>query len=122
MKKLLTYIFMLCFATTLLAGCSTRSKKVPQEGIWYCRELQVQMVFSKGIRTYAIIDGIKIECDTLNDRGSSYVSVLYQDLERRIPGYQLGDSVFEGECRKLKDNTLYVEDENGDIYEFVRIG
>ena len=72
-------------------------------------------------KTYAIIDGIEIECATLNDRGSNYVGVIYQDLNHKDLGYRLGDSLFEGECRKLTDNTLYVEDENGDIYEFVRI-
>ncbi|MBQ4565590.1 MAG: hypothetical protein IJA48_04505 [Oscillospiraceae bacterium] len=122
MKKIVTVV-ILCLTGILMGGCFTfgYSPKVPQEGIWYCHELQVQMAFSKGIKTYAIIDGIEIECATLNDRGSNYVGVIYQDLNHKDLGYRLGDSLFEGECRKLTDNTLYVEDENGDIYEFVRI-
>lgn len=120
MKKRFTLILAICLILILLTGCTTHSKKVPKEGIWYCNELQIWIDFDTGTNTFAEIDDIKATCTILNDRGSSHISVCYQD-QNKIPGYKMGDAVFEGKCRSLSDNDLYIEDGNGNVYHFVRI-
>lgn len=121
MKKRFICAFAICLILILLTGCTTHSKKVPTEGIWYCDELQISMDFDTDRNTFAVIDDTKITCCILNDRGSSYVSVLYQDFKHKLPRYNMGSTVFAGECQSLNANCLYIEDDEGNVYHFVRV-
>lgn len=121
MQKTFVHTLAFCLILILLTGCTTHSSKVPKEGIWYCKELQIWMDFGVGTNTFAEINDTKVTCTILNDRGSSYISVLYQDHKHKIPGYRMGEAVFAGECRDLTADSLYIEDDEGNLYHFVRV-
>ena len=121
MRKQFIRILALCLLLLLLTACTTHSKNVPTDGIWYCDRLQISLDFGADKNTYAVIDGTKITCCILNDRGSSYVSVLYQDFTQELPGYNMGSTVFEGKCQTLKSDCFYIEDDEGNVYHFVRV-
>jgi len=92
----------------------------PEEGVWYCDDLEIQLSFSEGNETYAIIDGKKVQCVCINDRGAIDFSVLVQ--ERNVPNYGVGDSIFWGQYVSLSESEFVVEDCNTGVrYIFVRL-
>ncbi len=121
MKKLFVIISVIPLVLILLTGCATHNRRVPKAGTWYCEELQIWMDFDDGTNTFVKNGDAQVMCTILNDRGSNYISVCYQDKKVALPGYQIGDTVFGGSCLVLKDNSLYVEDDKGNIYHFIRI-
>lgn len=92
---------------------------VPEEGVWYCDDLGIQLSFSRGDETYAIIDGRKVQCACINDRGAADFSVLVQ--QRDVLNYDIGESVFWGKYISLSENEFVVEDcRTGARYVFIR--
>ena len=92
----------------------------PNEGVWYCDELKIQLSFTLDEETYAIINGEKVICVWGNNTGSSYFSVIVQ--ENGVEGYQIGESFFLGKYKTLTDSELVLEDrESGILYSFVRV-
>lgn len=92
---------------------------VPEEGIWYCEELDMQLSFSSSDDSYIVIDGEKVICSVRNNRGSKTFSLLIQ--ESGVPNYKLGDAVFRGEHVSLTEEAFTVKDRDSrKQYVFIR--
>ena len=90
----------------------------PEEGQWYCEELQLMVSFESSQECYIIKNGEKIICGCEIDRGSSWLSVGCQDEEQGY--YVLGEEVFGGEFVKLEGNILIIlEPQSGREYTFI---
>ena len=93
---------------------------LPEEGIWYCEELDMQLAFSDSDDSYIVIDGEKVICAVRNNRGSKDFLVLI--LESVAPNYdKFGDVVFSGKYVSLTEEAFTVKDrESGMQYVFIR--
>lgn len=90
----------------------------PEDGVWYCEELQMQLSFEKGQKSYVVLDGRVIPCACENNRGSKDVLVFCQ-----VNGseYVIGDLIFSGRYVDLSDDTFVLKDrKTQQIYTFVR--
>lgn len=93
----------------------------PEEGVWYCRELQIQMSFDEEVNSYAVIDNDTVLCAAGYERGSEYITVGIQ--EENVPGYSLGEKIFFGKYVARTENEYIVEEVSSGIeYTFERIG
>ena len=92
----------------------------PNEGVWYCDELKIQLSFTLDEETYAIINGEKVICVWGNNPGTSYLSVHVQ--ENGLEDYALGETIFFGKCSELIDTELIIIDNDTGIpYSFIRM-
>lgn len=92
---------------------------MPEEGVWYCEDLGIQLSFSQNNETYAIIDDRKVQCTWINNKGAADFSVLVQQSD--VANYDIGDSIFWGTYVSLSENEFVVEDCNsGARYVFIR--
>ena len=122
MKKIVLFLLSLAICVSCMTGCDLHhSRKVPKEGLWYCQEALVWMDFTTDENTYATVGETKVKCTILNDRGSSYVCVLFQDEMVEMPGYEMGASIFEGDCILLTSDYLLIKDDDGNSFHFSRI-
>ena len=91
---------------------------VPEEGTWYCEELQIQLACDVGISSITV-DGETVVCGWQNDRGSKFFFV-YSVQSHSL--YSRGEVIFEGEAITLDDREFCVEDTaTGERYIFTRI-
>lgn len=94
----------------------------PQEGIWYCEELQIQICFDKDREkrnTYAIIDDEKINCVLYTDYGNRYFSIVCQDM---ITGKYDSADYYAGEFISFNDERIITRDTQTQTeYVFVRV-
>ena len=112
-------IYLALWTAGLFLTAGSMNYGVPEEGVWYCDDLEIQLSYSEGNETYAIIDGRKVQCGWINYRGAIDFSVLVQ--ERNVPNYGVGDSIFWGKYISLTETEFVVEDCNsGERYVFVR--
>ena len=92
----------------------------PEEGIWFCEELQMQMDFNKGGNTYAIVEGQKITCTVSNDRGSTHVRIICQEPSHDT--YTLDHVFFAGIYLDLTDSQFVLKEvKTKNIYVFHRM-
>lgn len=120
--KYTKHILLLFMILIVFCGCdiSFKDNWVPQDGIWRCEDLQLELSFEKGVDTYIEIEGQRIRCVCLNDKGSQYISVLIQ--ETGVHSYVIGSTVFYGKYICLTDTCYTVmECETERIYEFIKI-
>ena len=115
-------LFSLC---TLLCCCTFPIYEpvikiwYPEDGVWYCEELKIQLSFDDNQDTFMEKDGIKIRCRWENHPNSPELLVLCQGSNTF--GYKLGDVVFSGQFIELTNNKLVVEDsQTGEQYTFIR--
>ena len=90
----------------------------PEDGIWYCDELQLYIHFGRNKTSTAIINGEEIDCDALymDDSLSITVERKYNEStsENRV--------IFPGEFVSLKENKLVLcHRDTKKEYVFVRI-
>lgn len=105
MKRML---FVCVLVALLCLGGCTVTKWVPDDGTWYCEELQIQLSFTKERESFAIIDGQTIICVVENDRGSKEVALICQSSNDL--GFQVGDVVFCGEYVELSERQYILKD------------
>lgn len=92
----------------------------PQDGIWYCEELQLQISFSDDDETFTYADGEKVYCSCDYDRGSAWLGLHCRNYYSK--SYQVGDVVFDGEYVSLDEQTLVIYDQETDQnYTFLRL-
>lgn len=115
--KMITYI-VICVAILLcLTACY--SEWMPQDGIWYCEALQMQISFAEG-ECFTVIDGEKILCDCINDKGSTNFFIISQ--ASHIEGLPVGTELFSAERVKLTETEFVVrEEKTGKEYVFIKI-
>lgn len=117
--KLILSVIVILQIAMLFAGC-VPDQYEPEEGIWYCDELQIQLSYESYAQCYIIEDDEKILCACGSDRGVKYIHVTC--LERNHPQYKLGDVIFFAEVISLNDTELLVYDEQTEQqYVFLRI-
>lgn len=116
-KKVLLLFFMLIILLPLF-GC-TEYTFFPEDGEWYCDELQLLLSFSNPNNCYVKVNDEMIRCAAGSDKGSSWLSVGCQDTDSNY--YALGEEVFGGEFIYLDDEQLILFDpENNMQYIFIR--
>lgn len=107
-------IIGLIIAFFALAG----STDIPQEGVWYCEELQILISYDDEMCT-AVLDGEEIPCNCLHD-GDQWIYIVSQTA--RNEKYPLGSSVFIAEPIKLTKTEFVVkEKKTGVVYTFQKI-
>lgn len=119
MVKFRTIISVLILAILLscFSSCVGHKNWMPQDGPWFCEELQIQITFTYG-DCYAIIDEKVVRCDCINDPGSKYFFVITQEEMTNLP---IGTCLFEAEYVELGNTTFIVKElETGDIYSFFK--
>lgn len=93
---------------------------VPEDGIWYCEELQMQLAFEKDSETYTIINGEKIICVWENNRGSTHLMVACMDEDSSESSW--GEDILSCEYVELTENQFVVKEvSSGEEYIFVRL-
>lgn len=113
-----------CLALLLIFGFllilfSNPTQWFPQEGVWYCEDLAIQIAFDDSSQTFAMVNGEKISCACEIDRGSKDIRISCQQPDH--PLFSLGKFIFSGEQVKLHDDQLVVQDDHGNQYTFTRI-
>lgn len=115
-------IIFVCFSifTSLFPRIITFSPRYePNEGIWFCEELQIQLDYSGKAETFVIESGAKIQCGCGSDRGIKEIRVYCQEFDH--PTYKLAELIFCADIKKLTDRTLTVVDpQTEQEYVFVR--
>ena len=118
MKKIISFI--IAFVFSLLPIRCEPAQFFPEEGIWYCSELGIQLDFDDGLNCFFIYQGVKIVCDCEHDRGSSYLSVICQDMNTKH--FTLGEEVFGAEFVSLDtERLILLEEETQTAYIFLRM-
>ena len=101
----------------------------PDSGLWYCKELEIQLCFQPNVadnkesslidsQSYVLIDDDCIMCDILKHEGTYSLCVINQDI---ATGASLGNKLFEGKFVSLDEDSYVVSDENGEAYIFKRL-
>ena len=101
----------------------------PNEGIWYCEEIQTQINFSPPESTvfldndqsgiYVIKDDDKIACTINVYPGSPQIIIRCQDTAN--PHYDVGKAIYILTYEALTDEIYVVKDKSGNVYTFVRV-
>ena len=132
MKRCIVFLIVLLMLFGL-AAC-TPEQRTPDDGIWYCADLQAQFSVDKGdgfvsidyvhtvdeYENYVIVDGDRIAALLSNDRGSMDVYISCQ--EPNNPHYGLGELIYWLKFVNLSDTEYTLKDETGKQYTFLRIG
>ena len=120
MRKLrITWFFLCCLMLCSISGC-TVAQYEPEEGIWFCEELQIQLSYERHTQTFAIRDGEKIICACGSDRGVPYLSVSCQETNN--PNYSLAEEIFYAKIVSLDQEKMVVREENSETkYTFYRV-
>ena len=124
MKRLdwlkLTLLVLLFLVLILSIVSCEPAAYFPEEGIWYCRELQIQISGDRPVDCWIISEGEKIQCTWGSDRGSKWMSVGCQDP--KTERYHMGEVVFGGEFVSLDDNALMIlEPVSNKEHTFIRV-
>ena len=110
-------LFMLF--TVLCAGCTAKQYE-PEDGIWYCEELEMQLSYDKDGQSYVVENGEKIICACGSDKGVPYLFVSIQEVHHS--SYSLGEEIFCAKIISVSETEFVVYDENNERqYIFSRI-
>lgn len=109
-------LFMVVLALVVILPQFTADEYFPDDTIWYCEELQLQLSFYNQYYSHIVIGGVTYRCVTEADRGSDR---LYVALQEECPGYRLYATVFEGEYVSRNDAELVLLGGDGQKYTFI---
>lgn len=119
-KIKITWLFLCCFLLFFFIGC-TVAEFYPEEGEWYCEELQLQLSFDGQGDCYYIVGDEKVKCACGSDRGSRWLTVGCQEADSKY--FDLGEEVFSAEFVRLDQEKLVVcEKKTETEYIFYRVG
>jgi len=91
----------------------------PEEGVWFCKALQIQLSYEQGEETFIIEDGKKIICGCGSDRGVKAVYLFCQEFNH--PEYDLDEVIFAAQIIKCNNSLLLVrEEKTQQEYTFLR--
>ena len=112
------------FTAVLFSGCQNRlfddRRIFPEEGVWYCEELQITLNFEKNATSKAIVNGEEIECVAGFMSGSTTITVSCQDFNTEL--MHMGEIIFPGEYVSSSDIELLLRHQySKEVYTFVRI-
>lgn len=110
------------FFCLIIWGLTSKTRdNEAMEGVWYCKELQMQISFTDPRDAFLMQNGVKIQC-----RSDTYVAKYHDILELycqewELPGLAHGKTLFTAEIRQYKDLSMVVYDRKaGREYTFVR--
>ena len=112
-------LIVVLMATLLSCLCTVANRQIyPEDGIWYCDELQLYINFGFNQTSKAIIDGEEIQCEA-NHMGDSLNITVVRLYDESTPENRV---LFPGEYVSLKDNELVLRHRDTRVeYTFVRI-
>lgn len=92
---------------------------VPQEGVWYCKELNLTLSFERETSSTYFVDGNIVLCQYENERWTNDIYVTCKKSNNST--FEVGDKVFSGTCVELSDQVLIIrEDISREKYVFIR--
>ena len=97
---------------------NTPKRLMPENGIWYCDELQIQLSFEDYEPSYIVVDGVEIKCAVGNDRGSKLIMISSQ--EHYSEHFRLDETILAAWHVSLAENRWIMQDDAGREYVFVR--
>ena len=95
------------------------ARSLPEEGEWYCSELDMKLSFSIHGKTLLSQNGEKVLCIRSVEHGSTWIDIICDETDN--PNFAFGEAVFSGEILKLKNNLFIIQSRNGVEYTFRRI-
>lgn len=114
------HLLVLFTVVSILAAC-TPAVFFPEEGEWYCEELEMQLAFDAASECFVTRDGYIIQCACIIDRGSEWLFVGCQ--EANCEYCALGEELFLAQFVRLDDTRLTVKEvDSGNEYTFLRVG
>ena len=109
MKK--SCIFVLLSLLLLTASCTPDSFE-PEEGVWYCPELNIQLSYESGIPSYIVVEGETVICACGSDRGVDRILLYCQ--QQGHPQYHMGQLLFSAQVLELTREELTVSVDSPD--------
>lgn len=118
---LITFLLVTGIFTFLIfSGILPAPRYEPEDGIWYCAELQIQLSYEQDVEGFIVKNGEKILTTCGSDQGVKKVFVLCS--QEKHPDYPWGELMFSAEIISLDEESLVVYDEQTDkSYIFMRI-
>ena len=120
------YIGILLVLSSMLTACLPVPAALffpinwmPEEGVWYCDELQLQLSFEEEVESCVIVDENQKKCMLVNEQYSKILSVYCFKDENEF--FDEAEMVFSGERVSLTDEEFVLRTEDGEKYVFVRI-
>ena len=107
MKALIVLLCVIMVAILLFPALCYTPRYEPEEGIWFCEELQIQLEYPEE-HAFIIEDGERIQCCCGSDRGMKEIQVYCDEWEH--PKYHHDELLFRAEIKKLTDATMIVSD------------
>ena len=95
------------------------ARSLPEEGEWYCSELDMNLSFSIHCKTLLSHNGEEVLCIRAVEHGSTWIDIICDETGN--PNFAFGEAVFSGEILKLKNNLFIIQSSNGVEYTFRRI-
>ena len=118
-KKVIFTLALIVFVALFVTTCRPVSY-FPDEGKWYCKELEMQLDFSSDGDCFIVQNGEKIRCAFVNHRGSDFLSVGCQEYDSVY--FALGEEILSVKLINLNVSELIVEDtDSGKTYTFLRV-
>ena len=103
----------------LCAGC-TPDQYEPEDGVWFCEVLQMQLSYEKDVQSFFVENGDKIICACGSDKGVPYLFVSVQEAHHPI--YALGEEIFCAKIISVSETEFVVYDERNECqYVFLPI-
>ena len=109
---------LLIFAVLISIFCFP-ARSLPEEGEWYCSELDMNLSFSIHGKTLLSHNGEEVLCIRAVEHGSTWIDIICDETGN--PNFAFGEAVFSGEILKLKNNLFIIQSSNGVEYTFRRI-
>ena len=119
-RKICVCVCIICLMLTLVQ-CKP-DQTFPEEGLWYCAELQIQICPGKdsaGQYAYTFINGEKRSCALYTDYGNKFLGIGYM---YEVDGTWDYTSLYRGEWISFNDERIVTRDRQTQIeYVFVRV-
>lgn len=111
LKRTICLLLLLFLALSASACFWFQSADLPEEGVWYCEELNLTISREEGVPSLCIYDGKQTEIELLieHDDSTFFLRTVSSPYK----------TVFSGTCKRVENDKMTVAD-NGNVYEFVR--
>lgn len=117
-NKVIIIVLLISFIILMLCICTYDSQLYPEDGVWYCEELQIYIDFGPGQISKAIIDGEEIDCE-IHHRSDSLSITIVRLYSESTPENRV---LFPGKFISQKGNELILCDRDTKVeYTFVKI-
>ena len=121
MKKHLTILLLFSLVLSMLWMFSSRNRnrKYPTEGVWYCKEHQIQISYEPPeYECYVTVDGEQVKCEGARKKGKS--KLILRCAETDSPHFDYKEKVFVGDMVSSNDEKFILRGDDGTRYVFVR--